>query len=716
VAFVDPLIGSDGNGNTFPGADVPFGAVQFSPVTLGGGTGGYRYSEGRLRGFAVTRLSGMGCTNYGDLPLLPVAGPPAMSAAAAPGEMTVAYSHRQEIAQPGSYQVKLRSGVSAALTVTTRTGLAVFTYPASARRGTLLLDPSGAANAKRAVIRLLGDGRVVGSATSAAYGGPCGHARGRYTLHFALAFDRPMGSFGTWVGRRVEPGSRARAGRDVGAFVSFDTRRQHVVRVKVGVSFVSVANALLNLGREGQSWSFQAVQARARARWQRLLSQIQVHGGSPAAKKIFYSALYHSLLAPSVFSDANGQYLGRDGRIRVAEGYTRYANFSGWDIYRSQIPLLALLVPHETSDMIRSLVVDGAEAGQLSKWLLANVETNLQIGDPGDAIISGAYAFGARDFDAALALHEMLRGATSPTPPVNAASRGYLERPALAQYLARGYIAGRPATTLEYAIADFAIAQLATALGDQADATASLARSGSWRNTFNPRTGFVGPRLGDGSYPDDFDPTSGKGFVEGNAWQYTLMVPQDMGDLLAAIGPRAAVIHRLDGFFAKLNAGPDTPHAWLGNEPSFAAPFAYLWLGAPARTEEVVQRAQRTLFTTKPDGLPGNDDLGAISSWYVWTALGLYPAIPAVGGLAVFGPQFPRVTITLGTGKQIKLATAGSGPYIQALTVNRIADNSSWLPLDAITGGAGLIFTLSRAPTSWATTPQSAPPSFHPTG
>ena len=715
LVFVDPLIGTDGRGNTFPGADVPFGMVQFSPVTVAGGPGGYRYSEARLRGFAVTRLSGMGCTNYGDLPLLPTTGPPRVSPASTPRRFTAGFSHAGETARPGSYQVQLRSGISAALTVTTRTGLAVFSYPGSVGQGTLLLNPSGAANAETATIRRLGARRVVGSATSAAYGGACGHPRSGYTVYFALVFDRPVRSFGTWTGGRLAPGGRAVAGRKVGAYLSFDTRRNASVRVKVGVSFVSVANALLNLEREGRSWSFAAVQARARSRWQRLLAQVRVQGGSPTDERVFYTALYHSLLDPSVFSDANGQYLGRDGSVHAAQGYTRYTNFSGWDIYRSQIPLLALLAPRETSDMIRSLVADGAEAGRLSRWLLANLETGMLVGDPTDTIISGAYAFGARDFDTGLALREMLLGATAPQPPATASPRGHLERPALAQYLARGYVAGAPATTLEYAVADFAISQLAAALGDAGDATTFLARSGNWQNTFNRQTGFVEPRLGDGSYPTDFDPRSRRGFVEGDAWQYTLMVPQDMGDLLNTIGPAGTLIPRLDGFFSKLNAGPQAANAWLGNEPSFATPFAYLWIGAPTRTQAIIQRALKTLFSPEPKGLPGNDDLGATSAWYVWAALGLYPAIPAVAGLAVIGPHFSHVTITLGTGKQIKIVASGKGPYVQTLTINHLPDNNSWLPLSTIAGGARLGFKLSPMPTPWATTPESAPPSFHPT-
>jgi predicted alpha-1,2-mannosidase len=712
AAFVNPLIGTDGNGNTFSGADVPFGMVQLSPVTVGGGAGGYRYSDQRLSGFAVTRLSGSGCTNYGDLPLLPILAPPAVSPAGNPQQFTAAFGHRDEVAQPGYYQVRLGSGISASLSVTPRTGLAAFSYPATTTSGTLLIQPSAAANARNASIRLVAQDEVVGSATSAAVGGGCGHNRGSYTLYYALVLAQPFRSFGTWTDGNLHAGARNAAGPQVGAYVTFGTRVHEPVVVKVGISFVSVANALLNLTRQGTSWSVDDVRAQARAEWDRWLGRIRVERGSRTNMEIFYTALYHALLHPNIFSDVNGQYIGRDGSVHVARGYTQYTDFSGWDIYRTEIPLLALIAPHETSDMMRSLIADGREVGTLSRWLLANVDTGLMVGDPTDAVIADAYAFGARSFDTALGLREMIAGASAPTGSAGVLSTIPAERPAIGQYSKTGYVDGQAATTLEYSLADFAISQLAWSLGDQIDYQTFAARAGNWRNTFNQQTGFVEPRLANGAYPLDFDPGNRTGFVEGNAYQYSLMVPFDMGDLLAAIGPPADVLQRLDGFFGSLNAGPDVPQAWLGNEPSFGTPYAYLWLGDPARTEEVMRRALRTLFTLRPNGLPGNDDLGALSAWYVWGALGLYPAIPGVAGLTVQRPLFPAVTITFANGRQVKIETNGTGPFIQSLSVNGAAVDSAWLPLAQIGAGARLLFTVGLVPSAWATGARAAPPSF----
>jgi predicted alpha-1,2-mannosidase len=690
AALVDPFIGTEGNGHTFPGADVPFGMVQFSPVTVAGGPGGYRYSELRLSGFAVTRLSGAGCTNFGDVRLMPVASPPAGD----PTAVTAAFSHGAEQAGPGSYQVRLADGVSAALTVTTRTGLGVFAYPRGEPQGTLLVEASAAANHRSAGIRLLGRDRIVGSSTSAAFGGACGHPPGRYTVYFALAFSRPFAHAGVWPGGN--------------AYASFDTRSGAPVEVKVGISYVSIANALGNLAAEATSWSFATVQARARSRWNSLLRRVRVSGGTADEQRVFATAIYHALLFPSVFSDANGQYLGEDGKVHAAAGYTQYTNVSGWDLYRGEMQLLAFLAPREASDVVRSLLADAQQTGQLPKWPVASAETGLMIGDPSDAIIADAYAFGARGFDAGLALQQMLAGASVPQP----AHAGYVERPALAAYLAHGYIPGAAATTLEYAIADFAIAQLAGALGDQTDAQTMLGRSADWQQTFDAQTGFAAPRLGDGSFPAKLDPTSTTGFVEGDGWQYTFLVPQNMGGLLAALGPPGSARQRLDRFFARLNAGPTAPNAWLGNEPSFFIPYAYLWLGQPWRSEDVVHRALTTLFTTQPSGLPGNDDLGALSAWYVWSALGVYPVIPGVPGFAVVAPLFPHATVELPSGATLHLDAAGGGRYVRSLTLDGSAFPASWLPLAQVAGGARLRFTLGPTPSSWGTT--STPPSFAP--
>lgn len=720
VRMVDPFIGTGGNGHTFPGADVPFGMVQFSPVTVGGGPGGYSYSASRISGFALTRLSGAGCTNYGDVPLMPVAAPPQASPAAAPWEFTAGFSHSDESAHPGSYGVGLGSGISVELAATTRTGIARIAYPASATDGTLLVEPSASANGRSSLVHVIGRTEVVGSALSSAFGGACGHPRGSYRIYFAIVFNRPFAGFGTWSGRSLSPAVRQEAGPQVGAYVTFATRAGPPVVAKAGISFVSVADASRNLAAEASSWSVAATAARAEARWRQLLDRIRLSGGSPRQETDFYTALYHALLEPSVFSDVGGQYVGEDGRVHVARGYVQYANFSGWDIYRGEVQLLALLDPGTASAMIRSLLADARQAGQLPRWPVANVDTGLMVGDPADAIIADAYAFGARGYDARLALREMLAGAgVTGRPSLRRAASGAVpaERPGADAYLSRGYIPAEAAATLEYALDDFAISRVAGALGDRTDAQLLLTRSGNWRQTFDERTGFVEPRLGDGAFPRRLSPTSSTGFVEGDAWQYTFMVPQDTHGLLAALGSPSLARRRLDAFFARLNAGPNAPHAWLGNEPSLGAPYTYLWLGMPARSEAVVHRALTTLFTAAPGGLPGNDDLGTLSAWYVWSSLGLYPAIPGVAGLALVAPLFPEATITLGDGRTLDLRSSGAGPgdgvgYIRSLRLDGRPYPSTWLPLARVAGGGTLEYARGSRPSAWGSAAVARPPSF----
>lgn len=357
--------------------------------------------------------------------------------------------------------------------------------------------------------------------------------------------------------------------------------------------------------------------------------------------------------------------------------------------------------------MLQSLVADAEQGGWLPKWPVANDYTGEMDGDPADPVIAGAWAFGARHFDARAALRFMRKGASQP----GHGPRGYQERPQLADYLRLGYVPpatggwGAAAQTLEYAVDDFSIAQLAGSLGEAALSRAYLRRAQSWRSLFNPATGFIEPRFPGGTFPVRFDPGSMDGFVEGNAWQYTWMVPQDLGGLFRLMGGNRSAVWRLDAFFTHLQAGPGAPYHWAGNEPGLEVPWEYDFAGAPWRTQAVVRRILSTVYADRPDGLPGNDDLGELSSWYVWAAMGLYPEIPGAPGLAVGSPLFPRIRVRWGGGHRLSVLapTASAGrPYVQSLTLNGHPYARAWLPLSALTGDARLHFLLgSRPRTSW---------------
>ncbi len=758
-ALVDTFVGtgvggtSVGSIDTFPGADMPFGMLQWSPDTSPDRAfgGGYAFKDSAISGFSLTHMSGPGCAVYGDIPILPTVGALGVD----PAKTTAPFSHSSEVASPGNYAVTLgRPAVRAELATTTRAGLGRFSFPGQADANVLFKVADSAAGSVRSVVSVVGDREVDGSVVSGHF---CDTV-GLYRLYFAARFDAPFHAFGTWHGSKMVPGSRTSTKPQSGAFVRFGSAKR-AVQMQVGVSFVSVDDARMNIDAEQPGWDMGALRRRDSAVWNALLGRIQVGGGSDADERTFYSQLYHSLLHPNVFDDANGDYIGFDGKVHVAGGYTQYANFSGWDIYRSEVQLLALLAPAQTGDMVTSLLADAAQGGGLPKWPIANVESAQLNGDSADAFIASAYAFGARNFDVHGALVDMVRGATDPTVK----NGGYLERQDLAQYLAKGYVqAGAfdvtslPYTvgaseTLEYAIDDFAVAQLAQGSGDVTTARALLTRAQNWRNLVNPATGYLAGRRADGTFPPGpaFQRSSlpgiGQvGFEEGNAIQYTWSVPQNLRGLFDALGGNGAVTAKLDTLFTHLNAGRKQPYDWAGDEPSLGTPWEYDYAGAPWRTQEVVRRIATSLYAPTPDGEPGNDDLGAMSSWYVWAALGLYPVTPGRGELELGSPLFPHETVMLGDGRTIVIEAPGASPatpYVRGLEAGGLAGAADqcmasvpaatpfsgstsarpapvpyscpWLPATVSDTGAQLDFTVSRTPdTTWGAGPTEAPPSF----
>jgi predicted alpha-1,2-mannosidase len=420
-----------------------------------------------------------------------------------------------------------------------------------------------------------------------------------------------------------------------------------------------------------------------------------------------------------------------DGQIHPAVGFTKYVNVSGWDTYRAQLPLMAMLAPDVTSDFVSSLVSDWRESGHLPKWSLREGHTNTMVGDPADLLIAGAHAYGARNFDAHEALRAMVEGATKPGVSPNA---GYVQRAGLDDYLRLGYVGyerntstigqaadpslvwGTTSTTLEYALADFGIARLASAIGDDATCQKFAKRAGNWRNVFDPVSGLMRPRRAqDGSFVRDAPATTENGFVEGSAAQYTWFVPQDMAGLVERLGGRAEARRRLDAFFEKLNDGPGSEHAYLGNEPTLQTPYIYDWLGAPARGAAAVRGALLHLYRPTPDGYPGNDDLGSMSAWWVFGALGLYPTVPGTGVLTLGSPLFPHAKIKLAHGTlDISAPRAAAGrPYVRRAWIGNRRLRRTWVSWDSIAKGRELRFELSGDPKqTWATGAGGAPPSF----
>ncbi|NII09273.1 GH92 family glycosyl hydrolase [Oleiagrimonas sp. C23AA] len=740
ASLVDTFLGTGnggavtGNVNTFPGATMPFGMLTFSPTTPSRPPGSdYAYKDHRIEGFSLTHLSGPGCWAGGVVPILPTSG----KVPSQPQKASEPFSHQHESAHPGRYQVTLAPGsdhaIEATLAATTRTGISTFHFPADAQANVLFKAADAASRTGAGSIHVIGDHALAGSVTSGYF---CG-TQTSDTTYFVVQFKRPFRSFGTWEGNVSSKDSRSAAGAgSAGAWVSFDTRHNRDVQMKVAISYVSTANAWANLKAEDDGWSTQAVADKAQHAWNKLLSRIDVHGGTHDQKVQFYTGLYHVLVDPNVFSDANGQYIGYDRKIhQLPKGqHTQYANFSGWDIYRSEMPLLALLAPKRSSDMVRSLLNDQAQGGWLPKWGYDNVYTGVMNGDAADPVIADAYAFGARDFDHSKALKAMLHGATH-TPDPSSWSGGYVERPNLHDYERLGYVPGNASETLEYATADFSIAAFAKALGDTQTTDKFLKRAGNWRNTFDKQAkfrGFAGysePRNVDGSYPADagFGVHNGaygqSGFEEGNTLQYTWMVPQDMHGLIGAMGGNATAQKRLDTLFQQLNVGPNKPYYWAGNEPGLNMPWAYDYAGAPYKTQQVVHRLLEQVYSDKPGGEPGNDDLGAMSSWLVWSYLGMYPDSPGAPVLTLGAPVFPRITLHMGNGHTVTIHApkASMKTYVNALKVNGKPWHKAWLPASLLTGGQQpsgqdtLDFDMRGTPNKqWAAAASDAPPSYPP--
>ncbi|MGW1717824.1 GH92 family glycosyl hydrolase [Streptomyces sp. NPDC002156] len=763
--YVDPFIGTRNGGDVFPGAVVPFGMLSWSPEnTRGDATrtaapGGYHYDATRIRGFSLTHMSGTGCAGgSGDIPFFPYAGQVTSSPASDTQDAVYAadFSHADETAEPGHYKVGMASGVTADLTATTRTGSARFTYPPDRAASLLIRTANSEVGSTDSTVTIDPAARTVsGSVTS---GNFCGHLdpegrRPYYTLHFTARFDRAFRSTGTWQDDRLSPGStstsggtggftadngRPVTGKGAGGYVEFEPGTGPV-GVKVGISYVSRAGAEANLAAENPpTRTFTSVQSTAQLAWRERLAAIRIGGGTEAERTTFYTALYHSLLHPNVISDTDRRYRGADGkvhRVRASHDH-QYGTFSGWDVYRSQVQLLTLLDPDTGSDIAQSLYELARQNGGLwDRWLHGASGTHVMNGDPSPAALAGIHAFGGRHFDLRGALDSLVRAATTPTrQDLSPAGRPVLsvgQRPSLDKYLAHHYMpsvsnawAGA-AETLEMSGADFALSQLADAAGQKETAAEFTKRAQWWQNNFNIAAhgsgGYITDRRADGSWAPGFTPATGRGFVEGTAAQYTWMVPHNLAGLFAAMGGKAKAIDRLDAFFHHADGswaltGSGGEKSELDNEPSVNVPYLYAYAGAPHKTQETVRTAMTSLWSTRPGGIPGNDDLGAMSSWYVFAALGMYPQVPSRAELVLASPLFPRIEITRPYGNDISIhapEAAANTPYVHSLTVNGRTSTRPWLPATFVRHGGTLNYTLATTPhPTWGTAPSDTPPSF----
>lgn len=764
AAEVNLFIGTTNAGNVYPGPTVPFGMVAFSPemTALPGkrfpiaAPGGYEWRSNGVRGFSLTHVNGTGCTGAsGDIPLMPVTLPVELSPSSADAGVryTSLLDHARESASPGAYTLTLDNGVAVSLAATARTAVGQFQFPADKPANLLFRTSDSEVGSSDSTIVLDPATRTVrGSVTSGNFCGYLAEDRREsyYTLHFVAEFDQPFEVGGTWRDDSVQAGAREGgggttygskghppAGKGAGGWISFDARRTPQVTARIGISYVDEAGARANLRRESpQGTTVAATQAATRAKWNELLGQVRVQGGTPDERTVFYTALYHAMLAPNLHSDGDGRYRGMDGKVHALakRQQAQYANYSGWDVYRSQLQLLTLLQPQVGSDVAQSLLNQADQNGGVwDRWTHITGATGVMNGDPSPPSVAAIHAFGGRSFDLQRAYASLKKAATVPTArdldkrgcPVLCVG----QRPGLDQWLALKYMPegapgwGSAADTLEMVSADFGLSELALAAGDAQGAKQFRERSGWWRNLYNPKAtaqqGYIQPRNADGSWPA-FDPAADEGFVEGSGAQYLWMVPFDPASLFEALGGREASIARLDAFFRKpdgawavTKSGP--LHAELDNEPSIAAPWLYNFLGQPWKTQETVRQAMRQIWTNTPEGMPGNDDLGQMSSWYVWSALGLYPVYPGRADLVIGSPLFTEAVITRPGAKIVVRArgAAMDAPYVQSLQVDGKASTASWLPASFVQRGGTLDFELgSTRNEQWGA--QDIPPSHGP--
>ncbi|MET7919578.1 GH92 family glycosyl hydrolase [Streptomyces avermitilis] len=737
--LVNPFIGTENEGNTYPGAAVPFGMVQFSPDT--GHNTGYDYSQNHIRGFSLVHLSGVGCGLGGDLPVLPTTGDVTETDYA---KYEAEFSHDSERASPGSYRVDLKTGTEAELTATARTGVQRYTFPATDKANVLLNAGQSLHRTISTKVEIL-DNRTVRTAITGS--GFCQDTK-PYTVYTVTRFDRPFTTSGTWNADTVTEGAKesVSAGRN-GAFVRFDTTKDRTVEATTALSYVDAHGADLNLRSEGGR-SFDAVRSQAHRAWEDRLDDVRAQGGGDTLRRTFYSSLYRSFLAPNIGSDADGRYTGWDQKVHRAQGFTYYQNWSLWDTYRTQSQLLSLLAPREARDMAISVIKIDEDSGWLPKWGYGTVETNIMTGDPVTPFLTNAYQQGLLKGYEERAYRALKKNADG-VPPADSPAVG---READKEYLANGfapYVKGRPhakpgdsdydhgaSATLEYALSDAMLGAMARDLGHDADAARYAARSQNYRKIYDGSTGFFRARDASGAFTGPADPALSEGFHEGTSWQYQWLVPQDLPGMVDLIGGKQAANDRLDSFFAYEQLLKDPAktarEVWVNgpydyynadkynpqNEPDLIAPYTYLSTGQPWKTTDVVHAAL-TLFTDAPTGMTGNDDLGTMSAWNVLSSIGIFPVQPGYDTWGLSTPVFERVDLTLdrryyprGALTVTATGTSDRDRYIQSARIDGSSYGRTYLTTESLRRLRSVSFTVGAEPSGWGTSADAAPPAL----
>ena len=707
--FVDPRIGTGGHGHVFYGANVPYGFIQLGPTSIPQSwdwVSGYHVSDSTVIGFPHTHLSGTGIGDLHDINVMPVVGEVTYSRGDASSYETGLWSYSdrsKEVVTPGYYRTHLsRYNVDVELTATKRVGFHKYTFLGNESPAIVFDMVNGGCWDKttEAVIRVVNDSTVSGYRYSKGWADD-------QCVFFRAEFSRKFDNVEFIVNDSVKEGDMAK-GAQLFARVNFAAGNQEPVYMKVALSPTSEEGAQLNMQTELSGWDFEKTIADAKAAWNKELNKVKVYTTDEASKKIFYTSLYHTLFAPSEFCDVNGDYYGADKQMHKDEGFVNYTTFSLWDTYRAAQPLMTILHPEKMSDIINTMLHIHQQQGKLPVWHLMGCETNCMVGNPGVPVVADAILKDIKGFDTELAFKALKESSMLP-------ERGMEHR------IEYGFIPADKMTEaiaydMEYAIADWAVAQAAQKLGKQEDYEYFLKRSKSYKNYFDASTGFIRGKMLDGSWRTPFSPYASShredDYCEGNAWQYTWLVPHDVEGLVECFGSKEAFVNKLDSLFLANGdmgeaSSPDISgligQYAHGNEPSHHTVYLYTLVGQPWKTADRIKEILHTMYTDQPDGLSGNEDVGQMSAWYILSSFGFYQVEPA-GGKFVFGyPNFDKVEIAVPAGKfVIERENKGQqNNYIQGIVFNGTEYKKPWIEYADIMKGGELKFLMGDEPVVW---------------
>jgi predicted alpha-1,2-mannosidase len=716
TSYVNPMIGTSGHGHTFPGATVPFGMVQLSPDTYNAGwdwCSGYHYSDSSIMGFSHTHLSGTGRGELLDVLMMPTTGAVKFN----PGSREnpdsgyrSRFSHKTEIAKPGYYSVMLDDyGIKAELTATQRAGFERYTFNEN-EKANLIIDMAHSFKTDSILngsFRIINDTLIVGSHRSKGWGEGTEKYWVQHEVFFAARLSKPIRSASFFVDGNTVENVKTVSGKAVKTNLVFDLADKKQLLIKVGISGVDLEGALKNVDAEIPDWDFEKVVKSADNSWNEILRTIEVKDQNQANKETFYTALYHSCIAPFTASDVDGRYMGFDHQIHKADGFTMTTGLSLWDTFRAANPLYTFVAPAKVTDIINSMLVQYEQYGLLPIWPLCNSETNCMIGYHSIPVIVDAYLKGIGGFDAEKAFEAMKKSAMQDDFDVKYLKQyGYIPRD-LEQWHS-------VAKTLEYAFDDWCIAQMAQKMGKTEDFKYFSKRGEAYKNLFDTSVGFMRGKDAKGRFNPDFDPynavNSTSDFIEGNSWQYTWFVPQDINALINGMGGKAGFVSKLDTLFSvSSKQDKDTPmdvsgligQYAHGNEPSHHVAYLFNYGDAPWKTQERIHQIMTTLYSNKPDGLCGNEDMGQMSAWYIFSACGFYPVNPADGRYVFGTPQFSEITINLPNKKTLTVKAtnlSSKNIYIQNVKLNGSECKKGYITHQQLTEGGTLEFQMADKP------------------